>query len=265
MKLPIYQVDSFTNEVFRGNPAGVCLLEKSIEESMMKSIAAEMAVSETAFLNINDYTLRWFTPEVEVALCGHGTLAAVCVLQELGLVSIGDSVSFKTLSGKLTASIHKNQTELQFPMPELEPTKIAQPYLDGLGLAEHSLVEGFNYGEKQLLIVNDESVVLELKPNFSALKALPGRGITVAAVATREDVDVVSRYFAPWVGVDEDPVTGTSHCALAKYFSMRLKKEKLLGYQASKRGGFVSMKLETQDLVVLGGQAVISLKGHIRV
>lgn len=266
MKLAIYQVDAFAAKVFSGNPAAVCLLEHTLPEETMKAIASEMAVSETAFLDTRDFTLRWFTPEVEVALCGHGTLATACVLNVTGLLSKGDSVTFKTKSGKISASINNERIELRFPMPELLPCEPPQDLLHALGLNSTIVQSAYMYGEKHLFIVDNETTVAQLTPNFLELIKLKGRGITVAALSERMDVDIVSRYFAPWVGVNEDPVTGTSHCALARYMIERKPEQRsFVGYQASKRSGEVFVTVLNNDEVMLGGQAVISLKGQLRI
>lgn len=266
MRLSVYQVDAFTTKVFSGNPAAVCLLDRDLPEETMKAIASEMAVSETAFLDTRDFTLRWFTPEVEVALCGHGTLATACVLTETGLLSKGDTVTFKTRSGKLSASIKNEQIELRFPMPTLAPCKPSDEMLAALGLAKDDILHAYLYGEKHLFFVKEESVVQELAPNFLELLKLKGRGVTVAAKSSKAGVDLVSRYFAPWVGVNEDPVTGTSHCALARYMLLHdSERRSFVGYQASKRSGMVDVAVLSDDEVMLAGQAVISLKGQLRI
>lgn len=266
MKLAIYQVDAFAAKVFSGNPAAVCLLEHDLPDETMKAIASEMAVSETAFLDTRDFTLRWFTPEVEVALCGHGTLAAACVLHETGLLSQGDSVAFKTRSGKLSAFINNELIELRFPMPALLPCTPNDKLLSALGIEPKVIKHSYMYGEKHLFVVNDKTLVEQLSPNFLELLKLKGRGVTIAAYSAEAGVDFISRYFAPWVGVNEDPVTGTSHCALARYVLMHWPEQRtFVGYQASKRSGEVYVTILNDDEVILAGQAVISLKGQLRI
>ncbi|GIB79146.1 MULTISPECIES: PhzF family phenazine biosynthesis protein [Vibrio] len=265
MEVSIFQVDSFTSEVFKGNPAGVCITETSLDEATMRAIAAEMAVSETAFLSLSTMQLRWFTPEIEVSLCGHGTLAVAHVLKEQGIYKTGDVLEFKTLSGILTAHLDENSIHLIFPTPMLDMQ--VSPNIDMLnclGLAQSNLIAYGQFDNKQIIVIDNESLLNDLSPDFSGLSKLKGRGVLVTAKSD-SGVDFVSRYFAPWVGVNEDPVTGSAHCALCVYWSKMLGKFQLKGYQASKRGGFVDVELLNPNQVKLSGQAVTSLSGRMKI
>ncbi|MCL1124740.1 PhzF family phenazine biosynthesis protein [Shewanella surugensis] len=289
MELEIYQVDSFSTEAFKGNPAGVCITDKGLDESLMLAIAAEMAVSETAFLALDALNLRWFTPQVEVSLCGHGTLAVAHILQETGVITVGDDIRFNTLSGPLTVMVKPDCIAMLFPAPILDFSLEMDPsLLSCLGIYPEQVLGFCGFDNKCLIEIDNESVLLALEPNFDLLKQLLGRGIVVTARAVttavtaksddvighhaaNKDYDFCSRYFAPWVGVNEDPVTGSAHCALAVYWQDKLNKSKLRGYQASSRGGFVDMellakqKLSPVQRVCLMGQAVTSIKGKLLV
>ena len=264
MDVNIYQVDAFTNEVFKGNPAGVCITEHGLDEQMMLAIAAEMAVSETAFLALDSMQLRWFTPEVEVRLCGHGTLATAHILQQLGRYNHGDSIAFHTLSGVLTAELDENCIHINLPAPELNMRAEINPELIKLlGIAPQHIVDYASFDNKQLIVIDSEALLTELKPDFSGMIKLAGRGVLVTAKAAK--VDVVSRYFAPWVGVNEDPVTGSAHCALAVYWAEKLNKTRLRAFQCSRRGGFVDVELMQSGAVKLSGQAVTVLQGKMTI
>ncbi|WP_299005115.1 PhzF family phenazine biosynthesis protein [uncultured Shewanella sp.] len=277
MELDIYQVDAFTFERFKGNPAGVCITEKGLDERLMLAIAAEMAVSETAFLSLSDFSLRWFTPQVEVSLCGHGTLSVAHILQETGRLAVGDEMGFNTLSGTLSVIAQHNRIAMAFPSPSLDfSVHINEVLFVYLGIQPQQVVSYCGFDGKWLIEVIDESIVLALAPNFEQLKQLPGRGVVVTAKRTTakndaviahhsvdKGADFISRYFAPWVGVNEDPVTGSAHCALAVYWQKKLNKTCLKGYQASQRGGFVDMEVLANEQVTLMGQAVTTLKGKI--
>ena len=167
MEVKIFQVDSFTSDVFKGNPAGVCITESSLDEEMMLAIAAEMSLSETAFLSLNTMQLRWFTPETEVALCGHGTLATAHVLREQGLYSTGDTIEFGTLSGALTAQLDHDDIHLVFPAPILDMrASINTDLLHGLGLDVADVIAYGQFDNKQLIVINDESLIEQLEPDF---------------------------------------------------------------------------------------------------
>jgi PhzF family phenazine biosynthesis protein len=266
MDLEIYQVDSFTSEPFKGNPAGVCITENALDESLMFAIAAEMAVSETAFLSLSDLRLRWFTPKVEVSLCGHGTLAAAHILKEKGIVSVGEEVAFNTLSGSLLVKVEEKHIEMDFPAATIDfniPTN--GQILDHLGITPDQIASFGIFDSKHFIEISNDRQLLDLKPNFDGLKQLPGRGVVVTAKSESKKVDFISRYFAPWVGVNEDPVTGSAHCALAVYWGQKLSQLALTGYQASERGGFVNVELLSNRRVKLIGDAVTVLKGTMHV
>ncbi|NOH99459.1 PhzF family phenazine biosynthesis protein [Vibrio sp. 99-70-13A1] len=265
MDLDIYQVDSFTSEAFKGNPAGVCITSNGLSESLMLSIAEEMAVSETAFLSLSDMRLRWFTPKTEVKLCGHGTLAAAHILKERGLLNTGDKVNFTTLSGTLSALINESTVELDFPSPAIQfDISPCQVLLDNLGIEECKIVSFGNFDSKVFIEVDSEDTLQNLQPNFEAMKQNHSRGVLVTTSSSSKGLDFVSRYFAPWVGVNEDPVTGSAHCALTVYWSEKLDKLKLKGYQASARGGYVATELLPTGRTKLIGAAVTVIKGTIQ-
>jgi predicted PhzF superfamily epimerase YddE/YHI9 len=261
MSRPIFKVDSFTDKPFAGNPAGVCLLDAPRPEPWMQSVAAEMNVAETAFLvpRKDGFGLRWFTPTAEVDLCGHATLASAHILWEEGIVSPDAEARFHTRSGLLTARRWRAAVVLDFPA---EPVTAAAP---PAGLAS-ALGIPFTFCGKNrmdyLIEVADESVVRSFAPAAGALASMPARGVIVTAQASMPKADFVSRFFAPAVGVDEDPVTGSAHCALAPYWGAKLGKTSMTGYQASPRGGWVGVRLDG-DRVGLEGRAVTVLRGTL--
>ncbi|MBY7730105.1 PhzF family phenazine biosynthesis protein [Vibrio splendidus] len=266
MDLDIYQVDSFTNQAFKGNPAGVCISQEILEESLMFSIAEEMAVSETAFLALETMTLKWFTPEVEVKLCGHGTLAAVHVLKEQGVVKTGDKVVFNTLSGELSATVCESSIELDFPSTQFSLSSDPDfVLLEHLGLKPSQVISFREFDSKQLIEVINEQVLLDISPNFDALKGIKGRGVVVTALTSNTELDFVSRYFAPWVGVNEDPVTGSAHCALTQYWAEKLNKRSFSAYQASRRGGYLSTELLANGRIKLIGSATTVISGVLKI
>ena len=262
MKQTITQVDSFTAVPYRGNPAGVCVLDGAAEEAWMRDVAREMNLSETAFLHreADGFRLRWFTPAAEVELCGHATLAAAHVLWEDGWIRPADVARFHTLSGLLTAARGGDWIELDFPATPATPAPPAEGLLAALGLTGAVAVarSRFDY----LVEVADPAQVRALAPDFGALGRVPARGIMVTAGSDVADADFISRFFAPAVGVPEDPVTGSAHCCLSPWWTARLGRERLVGYQASARGGVVRVELRGER-VILGGQAVTVLRGEL--
>ncbi|GAC1433625.1 MAG: PhzF family phenazine biosynthesis protein [Ktedonobacteraceae bacterium] len=261
MAQTIIQVDAFSNKPFAGNPAAVCILQETRDEQWMQQVAQEMNLAETAFLVAHEdgYNLRWFTPLIEVDLCGHATLASAHVLWETGQLAVGTQARFYTRSGLLTAEQQGTWIELNFPAkPEQEVVEPAH-LLQALGVPAQFIGKNeFDY----LVEVDSEEVVRNLRPNFSLLKTIPTRGIIVTSRASTEGYDFVSRFFAPQVGVDEDPVTGSAHSCLAPYWSKKLGKHALIGYQASVRGGVVRVRLDGER-VLIGGQAVTVLRGEL--
>jgi PhzF family phenazine biosynthesis protein len=263
MAIPIYQVDAFTEEPFKGNPAGVCLLSGPAEAAWMQSVAAEMNLAETAFpLPEGDgFRLRWFTPKVEVKLCGHATLATAHVLWEQGILAPDREARFHTLSGLLTARRDGRLIELDFPArpPLPQPPDWADAVVGALGLKPVYI--GMS-AEDILFEAADEAAVRSVEPDFAMLRTLPARGVIVTSRSRDSRFDFVSRFFAPAVGVDEDPVTGSSHTVLVPYWAGRLGKTSFTAYQASARGGILHLRLDG-DRVKIAGQAVTVIKGDI--
>jgi PhzF family phenazine biosynthesis protein len=261
MPTSIVQVDAFTDRPFAGNPAAVCVLPVARSDEWMRNVAREMNLSETSYLVPQDggYNLRWFTPSVEVKLCGHATLAGAHVLWEDGHVPPDSQIQFHTLSGLLSAQRRGGWIELDFPAKPT-PSVEAPPYiLTALGIPPKFVGRNdFDY----LVEVESEEMLRGMAPDFTALRKLPVRGVIVTAVSQSADFDFVSRFFAPGSGVDEDPVTGSAHCALGPYWSERLGKSEFTAYQASARGGVVRVRI-AGDRVILGGQAVTVLRGEL--
>jgi PhzF family phenazine biosynthesis protein len=262
----IFQVDAFTGSAFGGNPAAVCLLPGPAEPAWMQRVAAEMNLSETAFLEPRDggYGLRWFTPAVEVALCGHATLASAHVLYETGLARPGEAIRFDSASGTLTARQDGPAIALDFPATPAREAGPPPDVLAALGVIPPVTGPAWTGRSRDdlLIVLAAEEEVTALAPDFGKLAAAGGRGIIVTAPTSRSDADFVSRFFAPAVGVAEDPVTGSAHCTLAPYWCGRLGRAALTGYQASARGGTVRVRL-AGDRVILTGQAVTVLTGEL--
>lgn len=259
------QVDAFTDRPFRGNPAAVCLLEEGRDSEWMQAVAAEMNLSETAFVwPVGDgFDLRWFTPAVEVDLCGHATLAAAHALWSEGLVPGDGRISFQTRSGLLTAARRSDLIELDFPATapgtaELGAEEV-RALADALGVVPDSVARStFDL----LAVVGSEDTVRRLEPDFRRLRELGSRGVIVTSVSDDPGFDFVSRFFAPGVGIDEDPVTGSAHCCLGPYWSERLGKTEMTAYQASPRGGVVHVRI-SGERVILAGRAVTIFKGEL--
>lgn len=259
MKLPYFQVDAFADEVFRGNPAGVCLLAAWLPDPTLQNIAAENHLSETAFLVArgSDYDLRWFTPSVEMDLCGHATLAAAFVLfTERGVGE--NAVRFHSRSGLLTVPRAGELLTLDFPARPAVPCAAPDALIRGLGAKPAAVLKSRDY----LAVFASEAEVRALKPDFAVLKTLDCLGII--ATAPGGDCDFVSRFFAPAAGIDEDPVTGSAHCTLIPYWAQRLGKAKLFARQVSRRGGELSCEL-AGNRVHIGGKAVLYLSGEIEI
>jgi PhzF family phenazine biosynthesis protein len=263
MRAPIVQVDAFTDRPFRGNPAAVCLLDAPPPDRWMQDVAGEMNLSETAYLwpETDGFRLRWFTPTVEVDLCGHATLASAHVLWDTGRLAGEDEARFHTRSGLLTAIRRDGWIELDFPQEPVEPAEAPSGLIDALGAVPRWV--GRNRFD-HLVEVDSELVVRKMAPDQALLRRVPARGVIVTSASGTAEFDFVSRFFAPGSGIDEDPVTGSSHCALGPYWSRRLGKTTMVAYQASSRGGVVRVRLEG-DRVALGGQAVTVLRGELAV
>lgn len=262
MGYPIFQVDAFTGKPFAGNPAAVCLLLNGEKNAQwLQQVAAEMNLSETAFLTPQGegWKLRWFTPKVEVDLCGHATLASAHVLYSAGLVGEEEAIRFNTLSGLLQARRQGEFLELDFPAEPASPTSVHPGIIQALGVKP--LFTGRNRVD-YLVEVSSEEEVVALAPDMGPLATLGERGVIVTAKASRPGYDFVSRFFGPGVGIDEDPVTGSAHCCLGPYWQEKLGKVEFLAWQASSRGGAVKVRL-AGDRVFLGGQAVTVFQGEL--
>lgn len=261
MGQPIVVVDAFTDRRFAGNPAAVCLLQEPAEERWMQNVAREMNLSETAFLLPQEegFRLRWFTPAVEVDLCGHATLASAHVLWEQGALKPDQPARFHTNSGLLVATRRASWIEMDFPakpiIPRDAPSELARVVGVPLQFAGMSQFDA-------LIEVDGEETVRQLAPDLRLLAELPIRGLIVTSRASSPGYDFVSRFFAPRAGIAEDPATGSSHCTLGPYWRERLGKNEMVGYQASARGGVVRVRVEG-DRVMLGGQAVTVLSAAL--
>jgi PhzF family phenazine biosynthesis protein len=258
LNLILFQVDAFTNRPFTGNPAAVCLLDDPGDPAWMQDVAREMNLPETAFLQkqADGYSLRWFTPLVEIDFCGHATLASAHKLWEQGHLLTGEQARFHTKSGLLTAERRGEWIELNFPAKPAEAVEGMPGLQEALGVPPVSI----GMSEFDCLVeVESEMVVRELQPDIAQLATIPVRGIIVTSQASTPGYDFVSRFFAPRVGIPEDPVTGSAHCVLAPFWSNRLERKELTGYQASARGGTVRVRLDGTR-VQLGGQAVTVLR-----
>ncbi len=260
MPIELHQVDAFTDHPFAGNPAAVCLLAGEADAGWMQSVAAEMNLSETAFVwdAPDGFGLRWFTPRVEVDLCGHATLAAAHVLWDLGRLDRREMARFHTRSGVLTAALADGWIELDFPAHPAEPAD-APPALAALG-AEPTFVGRSRFD--LLVELGSEKEVRALEPDLVTLATLPVRGVIATAPADEAGYDYVLRFFAPQSGVDEDPVTGSAQCALAPHWAARLGRDELVGRQVSLRGGILRVRLE-RERVHIAGQAVTVLRGAL--
>lgn len=261
MPLTIVQIDAFTSNPFEGNPAAVCVLPAPRDPVWMQNVAREMNLSETAFLVGRDagFDLRWFTPAVEVDLCGHATLASAHALWEGGHLPATEIASFHTKSGLLTARKLDDWIELNFPATPAGPAPAPEGLATALGVTPRFVGKSrFDY----LVEVESEAIVRELRPDFSRLRELPMRGVMVTSAATTPGFDFVSRFFAPGSGIDEDPVTGSAHCCLTPFWSARLGKTSFVARQVSARGGTMRVTLDG-DRVRLAGQAVTVMRGEL--
>jgi PhzF family phenazine biosynthesis protein len=264
MAQTIFQVDSFTNQPFAGNPAGVCILPEPADETWMQHVAREMNLSETAFLQQrtdgDGYDLRWFTPAAEVDLCGHATLASAHILWETGHLQDDQEARFHTRSGLLTASKKGEWIEMDFPSKPEQSATAPRDLQKALGV--RMIYTGRNQFD-YLVEVASEEIVRAMQPDITLLKTLPVRGVMVTSRADSPDYDFVSRFFAPAVGVNEDPVTGSAHCCLGPYWSKKnAGQTEFRAFQASARGGVVRVKV-AGERVILGGQAVTVLHGQL--
>lgn len=253
----IYQVDAFTKTPFAGNPAAVCLLPESASEDWMRDVAREMNLPETAFLVGHDgeYHLRWFTPTVEIDLCGHGTLASAHVLWETGEVRQDETIRFNTRSGPLAARRDGDWIELDFPATPVTPCDAPPELIEALGVSPSFVGRSvFDY----VVEAPTESEVRTATPDLAAISRVDTRGVIVTSRSDRPETDFVSRFFAPGSGIDEDPVTGSAHCALGPYWQSRLGKSEFTARQVSARGGDLRVRVDGER-VRIAGQAVTVL------
>lgn len=263
MKIPLFQVDAFSSKPFKGNPAAVVILHQPKSSRWLQKVAREMNLSETAFLwpEKDGFRLRWFTPEVEVSLCGHATLASAFVLWAMKYLKAHHIARFHTRSGLLTAVKRHNWIFLDFPAEPPEETSAPPELIEALKIKP--LFSGRNRFD-YLLEVESVEAVQKLRPDFNLLAKVKTRGVIVTAKAQTSAYDFVSRFFAPAVGVPEDPVTGSAHCCLGPYWASRLNKKKLTGYQMSDRGGLIKVEV-LGERVLIGGQAVLIFRGELLV
>jgi PhzF family phenazine biosynthesis protein len=263
MPIPLFQVDAFTADAFAGNPAAVCLLPESKDDGWLQQVAREMNLSETAFLQRradgDGFDLRWFTPSVEVDLCGHATLASAHALWETGELAAHEVARFHTRSGLLTATRRDAWIDLDFPAKPETPAEAPDGMLEALHVKpRHIGRNAFDY----LVEVEDEATVRNLQPDLARLRTIKARGVIVTSRSADPAYDFVSRFFAPGSGIDEDPVTGSAHCCLATFWQSRLAKHQFLARQLSARGGVLQVHI-AGDRVRLGGQAVTVLRGEL--
>jgi predicted PhzF superfamily epimerase YddE/YHI9 len=259
--VPCWQVDAFTDHPFGGNPAAVCWLHAEADTAWMQAVAGEMNLSETAFVRpLEDgYELRWFTPTMEVDLCGHATLATAHTLWSSHLVPTDRPLNFHTRSGILTCRHSGSFIELDFPATPATQITPSDQLHEVLGV--QVIAAGFSKFY-QMAVLESAEAVRSVRPDFRKMKELPTLGVIVTAASDDPQFDFVSRFFAPAMGVDEDPVCGSAHCCLGPYWGSRLGKTELRAYQASARGGVLHLRLE-QDRVVLMGQAVTIWRGEL--
>jgi predicted PhzF superfamily epimerase YddE/YHI9 len=259
----LFCIDAFAERIGTGNPAGVCLLGQPADPAWMQSVAREMNLSETAFvIRENDgFNLRWFTPRTEIDLCGHATLAAAHILWEEGYLREDEPARFFTKSGTLSAGRAGNFIELDFPAVPEEPARAPAGLYRALGIQPcYTGKNRFDY----LIEVASEREVRNIVPDISGLSRIPMRGVIVTSRASTPTFDFVSRFFAPSVGIHEDPVTGSAHCCLAPYWQKKIKKNTLTAFQASERGGILHLRLETPGRVTIAGTAVTIWKGSVQ-
>jgi PhzF family phenazine biosynthesis protein len=258
----LLQIDAFTSDAFKGNPAAVCFMDGARDDQWMANVAMEMNLAETAYLSKQDdgWGLRWFTPAVEVDLCGHATLASAHAIWSEN-VSSDTVLRFHTRSGVLTAKRDGDMIELDFPAKREESIAAPAGLLDALGVTSATYVgrNQFDY----IVELPSEAEVRALKPDHGVLRQLPVRGVIVTSRGTG-DYDFISRFFAPGSGIDEDPVTGSSHCCLGPYWSSRLGKTEMNAFQASPRGGAIRIRIDG-DRVKLAGRAITVLRGELLV
>jgi PhzF family phenazine biosynthesis protein len=268
LEIPILQIDAFTSQAFKGNPAAVCLLDEPRPAEWMRNVAAEMNLSETAFVvprpDGDGFDLRWFTPTIEVPLCGHATLASAHALWETGRLARDKEARFHTLSGWLIASRNGDRIEMDFPALFADQAELPKAVEEALDIKPLAVVMNHRKDGSDgnyLVELESESAVRNVKPDFEKLRRAVNAGVIITARGDSK-YDIVSRYFACYAGIDEDPVTGAAHCMLAPYWAAKLGKLAMSAYQASARGGKVRVRFNN-DRVILGGDAVTVLRGFL--
>jgi predicted PhzF superfamily epimerase YddE/YHI9 len=262
MPLPLFHVDAFTDRPFGGNSAAICLLPSWKVDGWLQSVASELNLPMTAFLvkQAGLFDLRWFTPNVEVSLCGHATLASAHILWQRGHAT-GDEIRFSTKSGVLNAVRSADNIDLDFPLIPEEAAEPPPSLLPALGVsAKYVGKNQFDY----LVELESEVALRRLKPNFQQLATVPMRGVIVTSMSDDPQFDFVSRFFAPSIGLDEDQVSGSPHCCLGDFWRKRLGKNEFRAYQASARGGILKVRV-TKDRAFLGGKAITVARGELLV
>lgn len=265
MPLTIYQVDSFTSESFKGNPAGVCITEKPLDEKLMQNLAMEMNIAETAFIYpINDkkYSIRFFTPTVEIGLCGHATLATANIMYEKGIVPKDKEIIFDSRSGELKVTYDNGWIKLNFPVYDSSKDNLAKAFFENTGVKPIDVYESTN--DWTLAHLEKEEDVLNLKPNIGALTGIGLGHMIVTAKSNQSDIDYVVRCFVPKSGIDEDPVTGSAQCVLVPFWHKQTGKTEFNAIQASKRSGFLKLKyLVDEKRVEISGQTKTVFKVEV--
>lgn len=271
MNIPIYYLDAFTDKIFSGNPIAICPLKETINDDLMQKIANEINFSETAFVwnnfsdfsNIKEFNLRWFTPTSEVNLCGHGTLGTSSLIFNY-FNNINSQLIFNTLSGEIFAKKEDSTIWLNLPKYNYEKYQISQDILEALGIKDFLNCVVAKENETILIEASD---IQSIQPDFNKLKQINEKylGALIVTEKNNSKYDFVSRYFTPWYGINEDPVTGSAHCLLSAYWSDKLNKNQMIAYQLSERGGEINIKLNetSSERVLIGGKAILTLKGEL--
>ncbi|EON70191.1 PhzF family phenazine biosynthesis protein [Lysinibacillus sphaericus] len=260
-KVSYFIVNSFTTELYKGNPAAVCLLDATIPELTMQKIAQEIPVPTTAFIQKKDHVffLRWFTPVMEIPICGHGTIASAFLLWQQGVIPVDRSITFQTISGPLQASWNNEMVEITIKKYPLEEIECPSELEDWLG------TKPIYVGKTDLdyiVELSHEEYIAEFEPDFTAMNHFPVRGVCITSRSKNEGIDIVSRFFSPAQGIDEDHVNGSSHGALGPYWCEKLSKERIVSKQLSKRGGVLFVTPKVND-VAIAGPAVQILRGEL--
>lgn len=260
-KVSYFIVNAFTTKLYKGNPAAVCLLDSTIPDLTMQKIAQEIPVPTTAFVQKkdNDFFLRWFTPTMEIKICGHGTIASAFLLWQQGIVPVDSSITFHTLSGPLQASWFNELVEITIKKYQLEEIECPSELEEWLGMKPKYVGKtDLDY----LVELSHEEDIADFEPDFFAMKQFPVRGICITSMSKEEGIDIVSRFFSPAQGIDEDHVNGSTHGALGPYWCEKLSKESIVSKQLSKRGGLIYVTPKEKD-VAIAGPAVLTLWGEI--